>query len=870
MLFLRLDSKTAGRSRVAAKFAVAAFVAAFVAFTVCSRAPAFAADPPAPPSPGFNREIRPLLADRCFRCHGPDSAARKAGLRLDRRDGATSDLPSGKRAIVPGDVSASELVRRITATDPSDRMPPPDSKLALSEEERDLLIEWVRAGAPYLEHWSFEPIQRPSLPAVDPRHAEWVRNSIDRFVLVRLERDGLEPSPPASPYTLVRRVSLDLTGLPPPVDEAERFLRDSSSLDVGAYERLVDRLLASPAYGERMAAEWLDVARYADSNGYQGDAERTMWPWRDWVVSAFRENLPYDDFTVWQLAGDLLPDATFEQRLATGFNRNHPINGEGGRIPEENRVDYVMDMAETTGTAWLGLTLQCSRCHDHKFDPLTRRDYYAFFAFFNKTPVDGGGGNPQTPPVLRAPTPAESQALEDIERHRRELAHEITAAERQLAAAAGGRAAEPLPEDVTALLGKDPLARKRDELALLEKHFESRDAEYARRLRELRETAERREAVERSIPRVMVMADRAETRKTYLLDKGLYDRRGDEVTADVPASLPPLPESAARNRLGLARWLVSPENPLTARVTVNRVWQQLWGTGLVKTPEDFGTQGEPPSHPDLLDYLAWEFRESGWDLKSLVRLIVTSATYRQSSSATPELLGRDPENRLLARGARFRMSSLMIRDQALATSGLLVDRIGGPPVYPYQPAGVWAEATFGNKRYPEDHGANLYRRSIYTFWRRIVGPTVFFDSASREKCTVRDVRTNTPLHALTTLNDVTFVEAARVLAEDIASELAERTDGAAGEIEPRRLIARAFRRVLVRPPSETELDVLVRGFEDYRRELEGDLESARALLSVGESPPLREKVDGAELARVAALAVVCNVLLNLDEALTKE
>ena len=724
-------------------------------FTLLGCLPASAAEPI-----HFSRDIQPILAENCYFCHGPDAKKRKADLRLDTKEGALGVLKLG-------DSAASELVRRITSTKPHQQMPPPKSNRTLTPEQVTLLKRWIDAGAPWGDHWAFTPLERPRPPQADQS-----LHPIDRFVAARQRRAGLAFAPEAERTTLLRRVTLDLTGLPPTPEEVAAFVSD---LAPDAYAKVVDRLLGSPAYGERMAWDWLDAARYADSNGYQGDGDRTMWPWRDWVVEAFNRNLPYDQFTIWQLAGDLLPAATFEQKLATGFCRNHMINGEGGRIAEENRVDYVMDMTETMGTVWLGLTLNCCRCHDHKYDALSQKDYYGLFAFFNQTPVTGGGGDPQTAPNLEIPTSA----------------------------------AEPA----------DPKAARR--------------------------------------VRVMVMEDMPKPRKTFLLGRGQYNKPGVEVAAAVPAKLPPLPAGLPANRLGLARWLVAAENPLTARVTVNRLWQQCFGVGLVKTVEDFGVQGEIPLHGELLDWLAREFRDSGWDLKALLRLIVTSQTYRQSSRVTPLLAERDPENRLLARGPRFRLPAWMLRDQALAASGLLARRSGGPAVRGYQPPGVWEEATFGNKRYQQDHGEALYRRSLYTFWRRILGPTLFFDNASRQICTVKPFRTNTPLHALAMLNDATYVEAARVLAER-ALLINEATHA--------ERLNFLYRRVLARPATVQEQTILLAGYQRARSQFATDLTAAGKLLTVGESPrDLRF-----DPVQHAAWTTVCLSILNLDETLTKE
>ena len=669
----------------------------------------------------------------------------------------------------------------------------------------------------------------------------------------------MKPSPPAEKATLIRRVTLDLTGLPPTPQEVDAFLKDTST---NAYEKVVDRLLASPAYGERMAWDWMEVARYADSNGYQGDADRTMWPWRDWVIKAFNSNMPYDKFTILQLAGDLVPNATEEDKLATAFCRNHPINGEGGRIAEESRVDYGMDMTETTGTTWLGLTFNCTRCHDHKFDPLTRRDYYAMFAFFNQTPVDGGGGNPQTPPILEIGTPEQRTKMAELEKRFRAAALRVENAEKKLFPRPEKKKVSESPvvkeftPEIKTLLDKAAGRLSETDAETLAKEFEKTQPDYAKDLRETKEALKARTGFSKNVPKVMVMEEMKSPRKTFVLDKGLYSKPVEEISAATPAKLPALPENASRNRLGLAQWIVSAENPLTSRVTVNRFWQMFFGNGLVKTSEDFGTKGELPSHPELLDWLASEFRESGWDVKKLVRLIVTSGTYRQSSRVTSDLHERDPENRLLSRGPRFRMPSWMLRDQALAASGLLVKKIGGAPVKPYQPAGVWEEATFGNKKYKQDEGDALYRRSLYTFWRRIIGPTLFFDTPSRMTCNVKPTRNNTPLHALTTLNDITYVEAARHLAERVMTVSSD----------PNVRTEKAFQLVLARKPSDEELQLLTASCRQAQTQFSSSPEDAKEFLAIGESKR-NETIDPIEH---AAWTATCLAILNLDETLTKE
>ena len=828
----------------------------------------------------FNRDLRPVLSDNCYHCHGPDVKARKADLRLDTKDGAFR-IKNGKAVILPGKASQSELYRRLVTTDPDDLMPPPKSHRKLTPAQIDLVRRWIDEGANWSQHWAFIPPARPALPKI--KNTAWPRNAIDHFVLAELEKNNLSPSPAASRETLLRRVSLDLTGLPPTPAEVDTFLADTAP---DAYEKVVDRLLRSPRYGERMVWDWLDAARYADSNGYQGDQERTMWPWRDWAVRALNENLPFDQFTLWQLAGDLLPNATLEQKLATGFNRNHMINGEGGRIAEENRIDYLFDQTETVGTVWLGATLNCTRCHDHKFDPFTMRDYFGLLAFFNNTPVNGGGGSGQTAPVIEVGTPEQNAKLEAARKDVTDLAAKISEREKELFPRPAGRAAADstnatsLAANILKDLKQPPGQRTLDGLRDLAAAFKKKDAAYAELATNLRSAIERRDAANKSFPRVMVMEEMAKPRDTFLLIRGDYTKLGDKAALAVPASLGPLPKTAPPNRLGLAQWLISPDHPLTARVTVNRYWFLFFGAGLVKTAEDFGVQGEKPSHPELLDWLATEFmgpREkteertpsnlsalqpfnpstpSPWNTKRLHKLIVMSATYQQSAKLTPTQYERDPENRLLARGPRHRLPSWMLRDVALATSGLLVEQVGGPPVKPYQPAGIWEEATFGNKKYVQDHGDALYRRSLYIFWRRIIGPTLFFDVSSRQNCSVKTPRTNTPLHALATLNDLTYVEAARALAERVLL--------AAPSSDAR--LEHACRLVLTRKPSAAEKQILLARLATLKEQYTADSAAARKLLTLGESKR-NEKLDPVEH---AAWTGLCSLVLNLDEAISKE
>jgi hypothetical protein len=762
----------------------------------------------------FNRDIRPILSENCFRCHGPDERERKAKLRLDTRAGALKELRSGGHAVVPGHAAKSALIERITAADLKERMPPLSSKKHLTAQQIDLFKRWIDQGAKWSEHWAFIPPSRPKLPPV--ANKSWPHNAIDHFILARLEKEGLKPSPEADRIRLIRRVTLDLTGLPPTPAEVDAFLADRGP---NAYAKVVERLLASPHFGERLAVEWLDAARYADTHGYHIDSGRDMTRWRDWVIDAFNKNLPFDQFTVEQLAGDLLPGATLEQKVASGFNRNHMINFEGGAIPEEYHNAYIVDRVNTTSTVWLGLTIACAQCHDHKYDPISQKEFYQLYAFFHNVPergLDGSKGN--AAPTIKMPTPEQERRLRELEEAIRQ---------------AGG--------------DKARLAKLRQERA----------------------------AVEKQLPTAMVMQEMPRPRDTFMLLRGEYNKKGPKVSAGTPAALPPLPKGAPANRLGLARWLVDPGHPLTARVAVNRYWQMFFGTGLVKTAEDFGAQGELPSHPELLDWLAVEFMnpssaplgsgsKTRWDVKALLRLIVTSATYRQSSVATPQLLAKDAENRLLARGPRLRLQAEFIRDQALAVSGLLNREIGGASVFPYQPAGLWQELAsrqdsknWSAQFFVQSHGKDLYRRTMYTFWKRTSPPPtlVTFDAPDRETCTVRRSRTNTPLQALVLMNDPTYVEASRKLAERMMKQ-AENAD---------ERITLAFRLATARRPTAKEIDVLRRVFNRQLDVYRKDRKAALKLLGVGEAPR-DERLPPAEL---AAWTVVASVILNLDETVTK-
>ncbi len=1115
----------------------------------------------------FDREIRPILSDKCFACHGPDAHARQANLRLDTKEGAFADR-GGYHVIVPGNSAGSKLYQKISSRDQSLRMPPVSSGRNLTAQQIELIRRWIDEGAPWEVHWAYVAPQRPPLPEV--KEQSWVRNPIDTFVLARLEREGLRPSPEADKTTLLRRVTLDLTGLPPTPAEVDAFLADKSP---DAYGKRVDQLLASPHYGEKMAMPWLDLARYADTHGYHIDSLRDMWHWRDWVIDAFNRNMPYDQFTIEQLAGDLLPNATVEQKIATGFNRNHMINFEGGAIPQEYHVEYVVDRVSTTATAWLGLTMGCARCHDHKYDPIKQKDFYRFFAFFNTVPergLDGQRGN--AAPLLDLPTPEQQRELDDLKQqiaqtlaaipekemvrlenqwlsrecqgaegrgfspgataahpHPRPLSQGEGGDRKAVGEGCGGAEAppfQPMPEapreglaahyefegtladssghnldgkatrgDVVyedGAIGKaaefsgetevdfgaagdfdssqafalalwvnpygskgidllqrrdasanwrgyeisleDPvytglftrntrlvvrlashwpddaievqttervlsttpfflgsshhlvldydgsgkargltlyldgkpveLTTVRDHLtasfrtssplqignknigrplkglvddfriysrplgatevetlavqlparvlmaelagrpveeieslkpekppvepdigdtdkaetkeqkeanllkshqARLSEYFLTLEApeQYRQLYAQLKDLRTKKEKLQRSVSTTMIMAEMKKPRDTFVLGRGQYDNPGEKVTPGTPAFLPPLPAGAPLNRLTLAKWLVDAANPLTARVAVNRYWQSYFGVGIVKTAEDFGSQGEQPSHPELLDWLATEFVRTGWDVKAMQRLIVTSATYRQSSKASPELLEKDPENRLLARGPRFRLPAEEVRDNALAVSGLLNDAIGGPSVYPYQPTGLWEEMAFGEgfsgQTYTQSYGRDLYRRSMYTIWKRTVPPPglVTFDAPDREKCTARRLPTNSPLQALELMNDPTYVEAARALAQRTLTE--------AGR-DPDKRISYAFRLATSRQPERRETQVLLQLAQQELAHYRRDRNAAAQLLKVGESP-YNPKLDASDL---AAWTTVASAILNLDETITKE
>ncbi len=818
----------------------------------------------------FSRQIRPILSAACYQCHGPDEKQRQAALRLDQQESLLVNRDV-RPAVVPGNHTQSELFHRISSNDPEMRMPPPDVVRQLTEEEIELLKSWINQGADWETLWSLQPVR-----IVEPLGVlqdDWPRSKIDQFVLARLEAQGLTPNTQASRETLIRRVTLDLTGLPPTLAEIDAFLSDTSA---DAYEKVVERLLASPHYGERMAVDWLDAARFADTHGYHVDSQREMWRWRNWVIDAFNRNMPFDQFTVEQLAGDLLPEPTESNRIASGFNRNHGINFEGGAFAEEFRVEYVVDRVHTTATIFMGLTLKCARCHDHKFDPLSQKDYYRFFAFFNSVPergIDGATGN--AVPLMRFPSREQRRELvalnaaltsrqQALETYRKKSSEKATAwANKRRAKLAGAVESDSEPNPLYQLLQLDAAERTDAQRQDLIRAFLSQDKTFQELKSAVNKAEREREKFENKISSTMVMRDSEEMRSTYLLNRGMYDQPGEQVTAGVPAIFPPLPKNALGNRLSLARWLVSDRHPLTARVTVNRFWQSIFGNGIVKTSENFGSQGSLPSHAALLDWLAARFIRSGWDVKDLMRLLVTSATYRQSSRITEESFQRDPENRLLARGPRVRLQAEMIRDASLAASGLLVRTVGGASVRPYQPAGLWEEVAFGIKtygaqKYEQDHGDALYRRSMYTFWKRSCPPPslVTFDAPDRETCSVRRERTNTPLQALVLLNDPTYVETAR--------GLAERTMHEGGKSNNER-VTYAFRIVTGRRPTAAESAILLDEFNQRCTAFKTDAEIAAKLLSVGES----QADSNLPIEELAAWTMVARLLLNLDEAITK-
>lgn len=762
----------------------------------------------------FSRDIRPILSNRCFKCHGPDESARKAELRLDTREGAVRDL-GGYQVINTEHPADSELLARIKSSDDSLRMPPPDSGLHILPEEIDLLRRWVEAGAPYEVHWAFKPIRRPSPP---PQTSEWPRNEIDAFVFARLTSENISPSPEANRTTLIRRVYLDVLGLPPSPEDVAKFIGDAAP---DAYEQMVDRALASPHYGERWGRHWLDEARYADTNGHTIDSPRSIWPYRDWVIKSLNEDMPFDQFTIEQLAGDLLPDPTRSQLVATGFHRNTLINEEGGSDPEQFRNEAVVDRVNTTGAVWLGLTVGCAQCHSHKFDPISQREYYQLFAFFNASEDINSAA-----PVLFLTTAEQQQRLDELDQQIADAKAAVTAFDKS--------ASGPMPAVGGASPGADNEARKKLQETLAS--FEAARKKFVA-----------------AIPSTMIIKEQAEPRVTHVLIRGDFLRPSDRVEPGVPAMLPPLTKKDAHDtRLDLARWLVDRRNPLTARVTVNRIWAYYFGQGLVETENDFGYQGTPPTHPELLDWLADEFMERAWSLKQLHRTILSSATYRQSSARRPKLERIDPLNKLLARQTRLRVDAETVRDLGLSVSGLLNGTIGGPSVYPPQPADVYA-FTQRTAEWPTSAAPDRYRRGMYTFFSRSA-PYPFlttFDSPNFTcSCTFRR-RSNTPLQSLTMANDETMVEFSRGLGKRLQEH--------AQDDEPR--IDFAYQLCFARSPRLGEENRLTQYLNQQRAGFAAAPEEAQQVAGTKAVPPLSE---------AAAWTATARVLMNLDEFVTRE
>ncbi len=738
-----------------------------------------------PVTVSYNFHIRPILSDKCFKCHGPDPSKRKASLRLDIADSAYAPLieTKGAFAIIPGKPEASELYLRVISTDTAYMMPSPEEHLgALTAYETALIKKWIEQGAKYETHWAFIPPIKAPLPEIENKNK--AINEIDYFILSKLEEKDLDPSEEADKERLLKRVSMDITGLPPTTEMMDRILKEPSS---ATYEKLVDELLNTPQYGEKMAIHWLDVARYADSYGYQDDNIRTQWPWRDWVIHAFNKNLPYDQFLTWQIAGDMLPDAGKEQILATGFFRNHKYTEEGGVIPEEYRIEYLIDKTKTFGKGIQGITIECAQCHDHKYDPFKQTDYFSLLAFFNNTKEKGFEGD------VSVSKPAKFPVL-------------------------------PINDsDVQKVLS---FINKKDT----------------------------------GLVTVSVMAEDT-LRKTYRLNRGVYDQPAEEVAASaIPAIMKFDTTRFQRNRLGLAKWTTDKQNPLTARVFVNQVWQEIFGRGIVKTTGDFGMQGELPTHPELLDWLAVDFMEHGWNIKRLIKQLVMSSTYRQSARTTDEKQKKDPENIYLSRGPRNRLSAELVRDLVLSSSGLLNKTIGGPSVKPYQPKGLWEGATSGRgvlATYKQDKGGDLYRRGLYTFIKLTVPPPgmILFDASNRDQCEVKRSKTNTPLQALIMMNDPTILEASRVLAQRLLAE-----PGAAEE-----KIQQAFRLIICRKAVKEETKILGAYFNEQLDLFRQNKLDAAATLKAGEYPPANFK----DKSVLAALMKTINTIYNLEEAITK-
>ena len=778
----------------------------------------------------FNLDVRPILSDRCFACHGPDAHERKGHLRLDQPDGEDGAYRTRKgfTAISPGSLKKSELWYRITTTDEEDVMPPPKAhKKLLSKDEQELFKSWILAGAPYDDFWAFVPPSEPQLPVV--KDLGWSDQPIDRFVLKRLEQKGLTPASEADKRSLIRRLSFDLTGLPPTREEIQAFLEDQRP---EAYEALVDSLIARPTYGEHSARYWLDLVRFADTNGMHKDFYRNNIAYRDWVIKAFNENLGYDDFVRYQLAGDLLPEPTNDQLSASGFNRLHLIIDKGTALPEESFFKNVVDRVTAVGTAFMGLTVQCAQCHDHKYDPISQKDFYSLSAFFNN--IDAAPETSWRPrngfqsPFVSFASPVQNAKLADLDKELAKLDAEVKAA---------NKAAE-----------EEKDAAKKAELTKAAKGLASK----------IDDLKKKRNEFDDSLPKAMVMKEREEIRPTYLMNRGQYDDPADEVFRDTPGFLPTLKKKGeVASRLDLAEWFVEPENPLTARVAVNRIWQQFFGVGLVKTSEDFGAQGEVPSHPELLDHLAVSFVKSGWDIKALVKQIVISKAYQQSSLSTPERFSVDPENRLLARGSRFRMDAEMIRDQILATSGQLSDTMFGKSVKPPQPDGLWKSVTMTGQTFKPDAGDDIYRRSVYTFWKRAMPPPQMsiLNAPIRDSCIARRERTNTPSQALLLLNEGEYLKAARTLAQ-LVLEKESLSDAERFSI--------AYETVTSKLPDTKEQETFSKLREDLLESYRNDAALADQLCEGLTMPDAESK------AQLAAWTIIANTLYNLDITKTRE
>lgn len=796
----------------------------------------------------FSREVRPILSKYCYQCHGPDDKARQGDLRLDQGEGATVRLPSGNRAIVPGKPAESALLSRILSSAPTEVMPPPEVGKKPTMAEIATLRRWIEHDAQYSKHWAYIVPVRHALPQVSL--PAWPQNGIDHFILARLDREELKPSPLVDKQTLLRRAALDLTGLPPTPEDVERFLND---IGPDAYERAVDRLLAQPTYGERWASMWLDLARYADSSGYIHDPPRTIWRWRDWLVQALNENVPYDKFTTDMLAGDLLPNPTLEQVIATGFHRNTTTNSEGGANATEYQFAAVVDRVNTTMQVWMGTTMACAQCHNHKYDPFTQKEYYQLFAILNNT-LDVNG----EPPTLEVPRVGMQTQFADLSTQWAEANRRLEEETRRVDALRTEWEktvdVAQLPKEIAEVLAVTSEKRTPAQVEKLAVHHRALHESWKAKDTEAKSL---REALNQVATTTLIQKE-GPPRPTYVAIRGEFQNHGEGVSAGFPAALHEAPSGIKLDRLGLAAWLMDRQNPLTARVAVNRLWQEVFGIGIVETSEEFGIQGEAPSHPELLDWLATEYVRQEWDTKQILKQIVVSAAYRQSSSASPALVDRDPHNRLLARGSRTRLSAEALRDQALSVSGLLSPKMYGPPAHPFQPVNGLAAAFGQSTDWQTSQGEDAHRRALYTRWRRnLPYPSMIaFDVPERAVCSVRRIRTNTPIQALVTLNDPVFVEAAQALGRRIQTE-----GGATLETQVRF----AVRVVLSRGATDAEVARLVTLFQDAKASLSAD-PSRAAALATKPLGPLPTEVNAID---AAAWTVVGNVLLNLDETLTK-